>query len=264
MKTSIGKSATRRKDFFQIGSLVIGVLCAVGLTQCLTLWSLEKSFVAQISMRLEKEELIEQPDSCLAFVQLAANTILESTHGRMGVSSAINDSWLLPLSPTLSMAVFGQGACGNISLLTVEVFDNLGKEAKAVQVLNAEGGTMHVIVEIQMECGTVFVDPLYAWVYQDENKPVQSEVLKSKWTNFIHGAPSGLVRFPVNDNLRYTNWSTLGVLALPMKNLISFAMGSDNIDEFSLRSVLPGFYESRIISWSLVLLALFVVRIKLS
>ena len=161
------------------------------------------------------------------------------------------------------MAVFGQGACGNISLLTVEVFENLGIDMKAVQLLNAEGGTMHVIVEAQMECGIVFVDPLYAWVYQDKGKAVSKEALTSQWTAFTNEAPKGLKRYVIGDNLRYTNWSALGIFSRPSKSLAALFMDAENLDEFSLRNVMPGFYETRIISLALMLLAMTAVRIRL-
>lgn len=239
------------------------VLCAAAIVQNLTLRHLEKSFVAQISGRLEGDKLLAHPDSCVAFLQLAANTILESTHGRMGVSSDIHNSMLFPVSPALSMAVFGQGACGNISLLTVEVFENLGIEMKAVQLLNAEGRTTHVIVEAQMECGNVFVDPLYAWVYQDEGKGIPKEELTSKWTAFTNRAPRGLKRYFIGDNLRYTNWPALGIFSGPSKSLVALLMGAEYLDEFSLRNVLPGFYETRILSFALMLVVMIAARIKL-
>lgn len=239
------------------------VLCAAALVQNLTLRHLEKSFVAQISERLEDEKLLSHPDSCVAFLQLAANTILKSTPERMGVSSDIHNSISFPVSPTLSMAVFGQGACGNISLLMVEVFENLGIEMKAVQLLNAEGGTMHVIVEAQMECGNVFVDPLYAWVYQVEGKAVPKELLTSKWTAFTNGAPRGLKRYVIGDNLRYSNWSALGIFSGPAKSLVALFIDAENLDEFSLRNVLPGFYETRILSFGLMLLVMIARRIRL-
>ncbi len=239
------------------------LLCAAALVQNLTLRHLEKSFVAEISGRLEDDKLLVHPDSCVAFLQLAANNILESTYGRMGVSSAIHNSRAFPLSPTLSMAVFGQGACGNISLLTVEVFANLGIEMKAVQLLNTEGVTMHVIVEAQMECGTVFVDPLYAWVYQDEGQALRKEELTSQWAAFTNGAPWGLKRYVIGNNLRYTNWSALGVFSGPVKSLAALFIGAENLDEFSLRNVLPSFYETRIISLALMLLAIIAARIRL-
>ena len=240
------------------------LLCAAALVQNLTLRHLEKSFVAQLSGRLEEDKSLAHPDSCVAFVQIVANTILESTKGRMGVSPVIQNSRAFPLSPTLSMAVFGQGACGNISLLTIEVFESLGIEMKAVQLLNTEGETMHVIVEAQMDCGTVFIDPLYAWVYQDEGKAIPKEELMSQWTALTNGAPRGLKRYFIGENLRYTNWSALGIFSGPSKNLVSIFIGAEHLDEFSLRNVMPGFYETRILFFALVLLIIIVARIKLS
>ena len=257
------RSKVGLKKALDWAALALILLCAAALVQNLTLRHLEKSFVAQISERLEDDKLLAHPDSCVAFLQLAANTILKSTPERMGVSSVIHNSMAFPVSPTLSMAIFGQGACGNISLLMIEVFENLGIEMKAVQLLNAEGGTMHVIVEAQMECGIVFVDPLYSWVYQDEGKAVSKEALTSQWTAFTNGAPRGLQRFVIGDNLRYTNWSALGVFSGPSESLAALFIGAENLDEFSLRNVLPGFYETRIISLALMLMAMIAARIRL-
>lgn len=257
------KSKAGRKKVLVWAARALVLLCAAALVQNLTLRHLERSFVAQISERLKDDKLLSHPDSCVAFLELAANTILKSTPERMGVSSEIHNSMPFPVSPTLSMAVFGQGACGNISLLMVEVFKNLGIEMKAVQLLNAEGETMHVIVEAQMECGIVFVDPLYAWVYQDEGKAVPKELLTSQWGAFTKGAPRGLKRYVIGDNLRYSNWSALGIFSEPSKSLAALFIDAENLDEFSLRNVLPGFYETRIISLALMLLAMTAARIRL-
>ena len=255
------RSKAGRKTILVWAVWALILLCATALVQNLTLRHLEKSFVAQISERLEDDKLLAHPDSCVAFLQLAANTILESTYGRMGVSSASYNSRAFPLSPTLSMAVFGQGACGNISLLTVEVFENLGIAMKAVQLLNTEGETMHVIVEAQMECGIVFVDPLYAWVYQDKGKAVSKYSRHSGPLSRmeLHGVLSGTS----SETAEYTNWSALGVFSGPCKSLAALFIAAENLDEFSLRNILPGFYETRIISLALMLLAMTAVRIRL-
>lgn len=235
-------------------SKLLLVILIADVAAAATLFRLERSFVHALAADVpEGKNDFEQ-------IKFVTNRVHEDVYPRLN-KLKIRGEWsmLIPdISPPLAMSVFGQGACGHISFLFIEVLETFGYEARPVQILGSDGLNKHVVVEAIAGRDTLFIDPLYNWVYVDEDGiAANRKRLLNDWSALAELAPnSGIKRFPVQFGIRYTNWSVLGPLGIKFKDSLRRVFGKEAVENFSFRAVVPNSYIVRMIMSFLLCLAL--------
>lgn len=227
------------------GSLtVLLVACVFDLASSFTLWRLERSFVDSIRL------CITSTGSFVEQVEEATHKVHEISKDRIGLLRRSEpQGWIAPrLTPSLAMGMFGEGACGYISFLEIEVLEAMEFDARPVQILGVDGLNRHVIVEATSGCDTVFVDPLFDWVYIDKaGRPVSRKELETNWSNLVQKAPlDGVLRYPIEYGMRYTNWNALGRIGVFAKLTMTAVYGEEQTQAFSFRAMMPDYYLMRI------------------
>jgi hypothetical protein len=224
--------------------LLIFSACIFDISRSVTLYRLERSFVQSIAAGTEwSADPVEQ----VRLVTQRVHDISKNRIGQLPVNSTWR--WVRPqLSPTLSMGVFGEGACGYISFLEIETLEILDFKSRTVQILGDDGTNHHIIVEAVKGIDTIFVDPLYNWVYLNEmGHPAKRAELETKWEEMTENAPlSGIRQYPIIYGVRYTNWEAFGSTGLFIQKVIKVVCGVQFVDNFSIRAIMPDYYLMRI------------------
>lgn len=217
----------------------------------ITMLRLERSFVQSIAEGVASfEDDIEQ----IRAVTDRVHGISQSRIGKLPASSEFH--FLRPhLTPALAMGLHGEGACGYISFLEIEALESKGYRARPVQILNEAGLNVHVIVQVFTDTDTIFLDPLYNWLYiNQQGEPASEEDILLNWRQLIGDAPlSGIQQYPIRYGVRYTNWDAAGYLGRIIRGVLEYSMGNDYAKEFSLWEKVPNFYLTRIFSSILAL-----------
>ena len=124
-------------------------------------------------------------------------------------------SRLLRWSPILSSLAYGGGACGYATEIGVRVMEKEGFEARFMQVLNANGRTVHVAMDVVLDSyESVVVDPIYGHLFLDlDGRPMSSKMLQKKWDEVVVHLPQGKIRtYSYEHGVQYTNWGRSGAV----------------------------------------------------
>lgn len=253
---------------FAIRKLGVKSLTTLLLTACIfdvassvTMWALERSFVNSIATGIRESE---NPVKAVQDVTRKVHAISQDRIGLLQRSERFG--WLRPsLTPPLAMGLFGEGACGYISYLEIEVLEAVGFDARPVQILGDGGLNLHVIVEATKGEEVIFVDPLYDWVYLDDRgRPVTRVHLETQWSTLIEAAPlDGILQYPIDYGIRYTNWNALGKVGSYVEAGMRTVFGEAHTADFSFRAVMPNYYVLRITIVGILGLFVLVARRKL-
>ena len=219
----------------------------VAMVSFSTLFLLEREALNSVVRKVESKE-IEDPIEQVAYATRLVNLIGDHS---MQANFSFFDLGILrhyALSPSLRMMFFGEGMCGYISFLFIDIVGGLGFDARPLQILDGNGLNQHVIVRVDLEEESLFVDPLYGWLYlDDEKRPIQQDVLVENWEGLTQGIEEhGILNYPITHGVRYTNWDRLGRIGNYLKTLCSDTIGVVETERFSLRAMLPNFYVLRL------------------
>jgi hypothetical protein len=219
----------------------------VAMVSFSTLFLLEREALNSVVRKVESKE-IEDPIKQVAYATRLVHLIGDHS---MQANFSFFDLGILrhyALSPSLRMMFFGEGMCGYISFLFIDIVGGLGFDARPLQILDGNGLNQHVIVRVDLEEESLFVDPLYGWLYlDDEKRPIQQEVLTKNWEELTQGLEEhGILNYPITHGVRYTNWGRLGRIGDFLKPFCQETFGVEETEEFSLRAKLPNFYVLRL------------------
>ena len=243
--------------------LRLAMLFALSMILCfyLTLRGVEKEVVSRLADRVEllnSEKGREQLTTAVDVVCTVLEPLRKKNYHNLHRSSLVSTS----LSPTLEMYFFGIGACGNASLLTVKVLQELGYRSTPILVLDENGGTSHVIVRVftgygdkSSDAQEVIIDPLFNWIYLNvDGEPAELEELTNSWKNLIADVPNkGIEEYPIEHGI-----ATLFASYVPRDD--AFPQLKESLPDmlFVIESMLPGFYERRLLLViSLLLIGMF-------
>ena len=234
----MGILAKRLVFLMCIGSLVMSGVYAL-------FWSLERSLVEDIALRVEHSE--DELDA----IARHTDFVHFLTRGRMGMGLHDSPDFVdALLSPTLKMLLKGEGACGHLSFLLMDVLSREGFNSKPALILNQDGLNVHVILQVSFPNQVVFVDPLYNWLYlSSDGNPIAETDFLILWRESAGLCPrKGILQYPIEHGFSYTNWKKFGVFQSQMMWLSEQLTGQHR-DDISLRSMLPGWYASRVMLW---------------
>lgn len=234
----MGILAKRLVFLMCIGSLVMSGVYAL-------FWSLERSLVEDIALRVEHSE--DEMDA----IARHTDFVHFLTRGRMGMGLHDAPDFVdALLSPTLQMLLKGEGACGHLSFLLMDVLSREGFNSKPALILNQDGLNVHVILQVSFPNQVVFVDPLYNWLYlSSDGNPIAETDFSIVWRESAGLCPrKGILQYPIEHGFSYTNWKKFGVFQSQMMWLSEQLTGQHR-DDISIRSMLPGWYASRVMLW---------------
>jgi len=219
----------------------------VAMVSFSTLFLLEREALNSVVRKVKSKE-IEDPIEQVAYATRLVHLIGDHS---MQANFSFFDLGILrhyALSPSLRMMFFGEGMCGYISFLFIDIVGGLGFDARPLQILDGNGLNQHVIVRVDLEKESLFVDPLYGWLYLDEaNRPIPQELLANNWEELTQGVEDhGILNYPITHGVRYTNWNRFGRMSNYLKDLHSAVFGVQEAEQFSFRAILPNFYVLRL------------------
>lgn len=226
--------------FFLWGCVSIGFSIAFA-----TCWALERSLLEDIALR------VDHSDDELDAIGRHTDFVHFLTRGRMGMGLHDAPDFVdALLSPTLQMLFKGEGACGHLSFLLMDVLSREGFNSKPALILNRDGLNVHVILQVSYSNQVVFVDPLYNWLYlSNDGIPIAETDFSIEWRESAGRCPrKGILEYPIENGLSYTNWKKFGVFQSQVMWLSEQVSGLHR-DEISIRSMLPGWYASRVMLW---------------
>lgn len=150
----------------------------------------------------------------------------------VGVTSTNSE---LALSPILTSLAYGGGACGYATEVGVQVFERLGYQARFVQVLDGNGRTNHVVMDVELNSGKkAVIDPIFGFVFQtEEGAPLQYDQLQEQWDAIVSGLPDNKIRrYSYEAGVRFTNWDRNALMQVGYAVLTRLNVSPD---EMSLR-----------------------------
>ena len=217
-------------------------------------WSLERSLVEDIALRVEHSE--DELDA----IRRHTDFVHFLTRGRMGMGLHDAPDFVdALLSPTLQMLLKGEGACGHLSFLLMDVLSREGFNSKPALILNQDGLNVHVILQVSFSNQEVYLDPSYNWLYlSNDGSPIAEADFSIAWRESAGRCPrEGILHYPIEHGFSYTNWKKFGIFQSPVMWLGEQLTGQ-HTDDISIRSMLPGWYASRVMLWlSVAALCLF-------
>lgn len=236
-----------------ISSFLIAI--ALGL-----FWSLKCSLVEDVAARVVQHELE------IETISSATDLVFRVTEDRKWLGLHDSPGFVdFLLSPSLKMLLKGEGDCGNMSLLLKEVLTDLDFESRPALVLDKNGKTIHVILQVALTNGVAYVDPSFNWVYKaKDGTPLFRSEFEHEWhKNVISCGDSGITRYPISHGLGFTNWSRFGLFEQPTKVIVE-KVTRRRFQDVSVREVLPGWYASRMIVLVTLFLFITFMLVKIS
>lgn len=142
-------------------------------------------------------------------------------------------SILQPLTVDLMTA---QGACGSYALVMARLMEDVGFEARMVQ-MKADGiYGEHNIVEVKIDGNWAVVDPLYDLYFKKPDGNLASFIeVQNNWNYYKAQVPDGYNRSYKYEDARYTNWDKIPIILPSIKKLLDWRLGSEKADGLSLR-----------------------------
>ena len=222
-----------------------GLFCLIasifGLSSLLFSWMLERSLVEDVAAHADIV------GSELEIIQSAADEVVNITEDRRWLG--LHDEpgivdWFL--SPALAMLLKGEGDCGNMTFLLQQVLCHLDIKSVPALILDDDGKNIHVILRASTNQGEVFVDPLYAWMYLDnDGTPMAANDFTNEWrSNALNCKELGILNYPIVHGFAYTNWSSSGMLEGPVRWLFETMTGK-KAEDISAKRYLPSWHSWR-------------------
>jgi len=147
----------------------------------------------------------------------------------------INDEKYFDESPILASLAYGGGACGYATELGVRVMELSGFHPRFVQVLNENGFTHHVVMDVSLEDGrNIMIDPIFGHLFLDgSGQPINAARLCAEWPIIQGSLPQNKIRtYSYENSIRYTNWEK-NMVTVTMRSC--FRLVGMNPDEICLR-----------------------------
>jgi hypothetical protein len=141
---------------------------------------------------------------------------------------------LKPLSVDLMIA---QEACGGFSYVLGRLLQELDTDIRFAQmkVNGMYGG--HILIEAKLSHGWVVLDPLYDLYFtRPDGKFASFADVQHNWGHYSSQLPPGYDMAYRYDGVRYTNWDKIPVVMPAVKNILSWNMGKEAAENYSIRN----------------------------
>lgn len=149
--------------------------------------------------------------------------------------TSFKSTLLKPLTVDLMTA---QEACGGFSYVLGRLLQEFDLDIRFAQmkVNGMYGG--HILIETKMPYGWVVLDPMFDLYFtRKDGKLASFADVQSDWDYYSKQLPSDYKPEYNYSGVRYTNWSKIPVLMPAIKNVLSWSMGKEEAEKYSLRNM---------------------------
>lgn len=229
---------TVKKYYKVINRLHVFFFASGILTGLLFYFYSEDNYESRVFRTLAKDVIVRsgnnQSDTNIFINSL--KLVHQVLNGRQEMFSDVGGLNANVIQPVTVDLMISQGACGSYSLVMTRLLQELGYDTRVVQmkVSGIYGG--HILVEAKHASGWVVLDPSYNLYFRDANGKLASfDEVKADWPFFSRQVPQGYNPNYKYDDKRYTNWEKIPIIMPAVKTLLSWIIGSEKANTFSLR-----------------------------
>lgn len=162
---------------------------------------------------------------------------LEKNRSVLFGSSKVNSVKAQVLKPLSVDLMIAQEACGGFSYVLGRLLQELGTDIRFAQmkVNGMYGG--HILIEARLSHGWVVLDPLYDLYFaRPDGKLASFSDVQHNWSYYSQQLPAGYDMAYRYDGVRYTNWDKIPVVMPAVKNVLSWNMGKEAAENYSIRN----------------------------
>ena len=162
---------------------------------------------------------------------------LEKNRSILFGSSKVNSVKAQVLKPLSVDLMIAQEACGGFSYVLGRLLQELDTDIRFAQmkVNGMYGG--HILIEAKLSYGWVVLDPLYDLYFtRPDCKFASFADVQNNWDHYSQQLPAGYDMAYRYDGVRYTNWDKIPMVMPAIKNVLSWNMGKEAAENYSIRN----------------------------
>lgn len=150
--------------------------------------------------------------------------------------SSFKSSIIHPVTYDLMTAT---GACGSDSYILSRLLNELKITNRIAQMMVMGRYSGHVVVEAKTSKGWVVLDGSYDLYFKKAGGQLASfKDVQNNWSYFRTQVPSDYKQQYKYEGVRYTNWDKIPVVTPALKGILTFIVGKEAANVFSLRTLL--------------------------
>lgn len=143
------------------------------------------------------------------------------------------------ISPVTYDLLSAKGACGSYSMILSRMLHDQGINYRIAQMKVGDDYGAHILVEAELENRWVVLDPSYNLYFtRPDGKMASYSDVSNDWTYYQKQVPQQYDLKYSYEGVRYTNWNKIPVVMPLLKQVLSFFIGEDAVETFSLRSLI--------------------------
>lgn len=155
------------------------------------------------------------------------------------------------LRPAAVDLMTGNGACGSYSVVLARILKAGGYQVRIAQMQVDGLPAGHMVVEAKKRSDWVVLDPMFNQYFKKPNGSLASfNDVKNNWSYYQKQTVPGYETHYVYENVRYTNWQGIPIIGNAIKTVLSWMIGKEKTEQFSLRSFILRKYN--VLFWVIV------------
>jgi hypothetical protein len=208
------------------------------------------SIKSSINERLDSDDtadsiVVKSMNVCYYLLRPRAATFNDNTASSMGPQAGMFRSTAVDL-------MTASGACGSYSQVLARIIDTYHYPVRIAQMKAHGYFGAHNIVEAFTGRRWVVLDPTFnvCFVRPDSHLANFGDI-HNNWPYYSKQVPADYDMSYKYEDVRYTNWTKIPVIMPAMKKVLSFVLGADRVNNFSLRT---HFMNTYVVCFNVVLI----------
>lgn len=142
------------------------------------------------------------------------------------------------ISPVTYDLLSTKGACGSYSMILSRLLEAQGIDYRIAQMKVGNDYGAHILVEAKLDNRWVVLDPSYNLFFTTpDGKMASYTEVAEDWAFYQKQVPEHYNLKYKYEGVRYTNWNKIPVVLPFLKQVLSFFIGEEAAETFSLRSL---------------------------
>jgi len=154
-----------------------------------------------------------------------------NTDNTLGVRDEVFHSSAVDLMTT-------KGACGSYAQVLATIISTYHYPVRIAQMKAGDTWAAHNIVEVNATHGWVVLDPTFnVYFVKPDGQLASFADVKANWSYYAKQVPPGYDMKYRFEDVRYSNWTKVPIIFPAVKNILNLAIGKDNADVISMRTI---------------------------
>ncbi|HXB09742.1 MAG TPA: hypothetical protein VNW04_21610, partial [Puia sp.] len=129
------------------------------------------------------------------------------------------------------------GACGSYSQVLARIIETWHYPVRIAQMKAYGHFGAHNIVEVLTGSHWVVLDPTFNLCFtRPDNRLASYSDVHGNWNYYVNQVPADYDKNYKYEDVRYTNWTKLPIILPAIKKLMTFCVGAEETNGFSLRT----------------------------